>query len=187
MEKQMVKNLLIQNKYISKKTSSLGATVKLFRTMFKNDDAIVKTYIFDPNCLSLKYVMKHTFEDEVLFQYYASEMSKDLDFICPKIYSWGKITNFKFENHDYNYCCVFIIMEYIQGVTLAESSYNKETMKKIYEKITTINREMISVGIHHNDLHSNNIILVDKSPLPEIIVLDFGEASIGPKLPLFHD
>jgi RIO-like serine/threonine protein kinase len=78
-------------------------------------------------------------------------------------------------------------MKYIPGLTLAQSTYNEETMKNIYEKVQDANRAMISEGIYHNDLHANNIIISDQSPLPEVIILDFGEASIGPKKPLFQE
>lgn len=192
MEQHTVRTLLRKNKYMSKKISPLGATVKLFRTMYKTYDAIVKTYVYDPNCLSLKYNVTQSFEDEVVFQCYANNISRRLDFICPELYSWGKISNFQFEDDGYEYCCLFIIMKYIPGLTLAQSTYNQETMKNIYEKVENANRAMISEGIYHNDLHRNNIIISDNSPsdnspLPEIVILDFGEASIGPKKPLFQD
>jgi predicted unusual protein kinase regulating ubiquinone biosynthesis (AarF/ABC1/UbiB family) len=62
-------------------------------------------------------------------------------------------------------------------------------MKKIYEKVQTINENLQAEGLHHNDLHSGNIMIRpsgDKSPLPEIVIVDFGEASLGPKKPLYR-
>jgi len=106
-------------------------------------------------------------------------------------------------------------MEYIPGLTIKESTYTKETMRNMYDRVKEADREMIAAGIHHNDLHGGNVIVVDrpplpsfsgcneksplpsfsgcndrpplpeKSPLPEIIILDFGEASLGPRKPLF--
>jgi predicted unusual protein kinase regulating ubiquinone biosynthesis (AarF/ABC1/UbiB family) len=105
-------------------------------------------------------------------------------------------------------------MEYIPGLTIKESTYNTTTMKDIYERVQAADKAMIAAGIHHNDLHGGNVMIVErpkmcrevlvidgihineksllpdserceKSPLPEIVILDFGEASFGPRRPMY--
>jgi predicted unusual protein kinase regulating ubiquinone biosynthesis (AarF/ABC1/UbiB family) len=71
-------------------------------------------------------------------------------------------------------------------------------MRQIYERVEQIDTELSSHLLHHNDLHGGNIMVLDrsvgdkspktvgdKSPYPEIVILDFGEASLGPTKPLF--
>jgi hypothetical protein len=112
-------------------------------------------------------------------------------------------------------------MEYIPFVTLKEAVYSTEHMRNIYERVEQIDTELSSHLLHHNDLHSRNIMVSlsgdksplptgdksplptgdksplptgdksplptgDKSPYPEIVILDFGEASLGPTKPLFQ-
>jgi hypothetical protein len=183
-EEYFVRQLLTRNQYVSKSTNRPGVTVKLFHTYRERRDIMVKTYVYDGECPSLDDRMMACFKDEVLFQYYANNQTK-LDFISPEIYSWGSIRKYQYSNDNYQYKCLFIIMEYIPGLTLAKATYTTDTMKTMYERVKQINHKMISVGIHHNDLHSRNVMVVEKSPLPEVIILDFGEASFGPRKPLF--
>ena len=67
---------------------------------------------------------------------------------------------------------------------MKEATYNTATMKTMYERVQQANAAMISAGIHHNDLHGGNVMVV-ASPHPEVVIIDFGEASFGPKKPLF--
>jgi Ser/Thr protein kinase RdoA (MazF antagonist) len=54
-------------------------------------------------------------------------------------------------------------------------------MKDIYERVDEINEKMKSVLLHHNDLHSSNVLLCDNDTnSPDICIIDFGEASYGP-------
>ena len=76
-------------------------------------------------------------------------------------------------------------MEYIPFVTLKEAVYSTENMTKMYERLNLINADLQGNLLHHNDLHGGNIMVNMKSPLPEIVILDFGEASYGPRKPLF--
>lgn len=180
-----VRNLLTRNEYISKTNKRVGVTVKLFHTYHEGRDVMVKTYVYDGECPSLDDRMMACFKDEVLFQYYAANNLSRRDFISPDLYSWGRIRKYQFIGDKYFYKCLFLIMEYIPGLTLNQSTYTTETMKTMYERVKQIDKKMISTGIHHNDLHSSNVIIVEKSPLPEIVILDFGEASFGPRTPLF--
>ena len=224
-EELFVRNLITRNNYVSKSTRRPGVTVKLFHTYWNGRDVMVKTYIYDGECPSLDDRMMACFKDEVLFQYYANRIQTK--FISPELYSWGKIRKYQFIGDKYFYKCLYLVMEYITGLTIKESTYTKETMRCMYERVKEVDRNMISAGIHHNDLHGGNVIVVDRpplpsysgcndrpplpsysgcndrpplpsysgrndrpplpenSPLPEIIILDFGEASLGPRKPLF--
>lgn len=181
-----VTNLLMRNEYISKSIKRSGVTVKLFHTYHEDRDVMVKTYVYDGECASLDDRMMACFKDEVLFQYYAANNLSKRDFISPDLYSWGSIRKYKFIGDKYLYKCLFLIMEYIPGLTLNQATYTTETMKTMYERVKIIDKKMISIGIHHNDLHGRNVIIPQKSPLPEVVILDFGEASFGPRKPLFR-
>lgn len=183
-ENFMVRNLLLENRYISKNVRRPGVTAKMFRTQMTGRDVLVKTYLYDPKCKSVHYSVFTNFKDEVLFQLYANEVQSRLNFISPEIYSWGKLNIvFELEGHEYN--CLYIIMEYIPFLTLKEAVYSTENMTKMYERINRINTDLQGNLLHHNDLHNGNIMVNMKSPLPEIVILDFGEASYGPRKPLF--
>lgn len=182
-ETMLVRNLLDNNEYISKNTRKPGLTVKLFRSYYREREIIVKTYVYDPYCPSLQQSVESNFENEVLFQLYANNLR--VDFISPELYSWGHIRRHKFERDGYEYKCLYLMMEYIPHLTLRESTYTAENMRVMYDKVAQINRRMIGQLLHHNDLHNGNIMVDTRSPLPEIIILDFGEASLGPKKPLF--
>ena len=182
-EEMFIRNLITRNNYVSKSNRRPGVTVKLFRSLLHGRDVMVKTYIYDGECLSLDDRMMECFKDEVLFQYYANRIK--VGFISPELYSWGQIKKYQFIGDEYIYKCLFLIMEYIPGLTIKESTYTKETMRSMYEKVKEVDRTMMAAGIHHNDLHGGNIMVVEKSPLPEIVIIDFGEASFGPRKPLF--
>lgn len=188
-EIELVTNLLHQDNYFAKNTKRAGLTVKMFTTKYDNNEAIVKIYMYDPACKMLSYSIEANFQNEVVFQNYAKQMNKPLDFISPEIYSIGKIRNYKPDvdiigiiGTDAPECrCLFIIMEYIPGITLKHAVYSSENMKDIYERVDEINGKMKSVLLHHNDLHSSNILLCDNDTnSPDICIIDFGEASYGP-------
>lgn len=182
-EEMFVRNLITQNNYVSKSNRRPGVTVKLFHSLLHGRDVMVKTYIYDGECPSLDDRTMACFKDEVLFQYYANKIQ--VGFISPELYSWGQIKKYQFIGDKYIYKCLFLIMEYIPGLTIKESTYTKETMRTMYEKVKKADQTMMAAGIHHNDLHGGNVIVVEKSPLPEVVILDFGEASFGPRKPLY--
>jgi serine/threonine protein kinase len=191
--KEFVKKLLKENKYFSKNTKRAGIIVKMFQTEYNGKPAIVKAYIYDPKCKSVMYSVETSFNDEVAFQNYAKTMNRTHDFISPEIYSIGKIRVYTYPGSNYEYRCLYIIMEYIPGITLKNAIYSTETMKDIYEKVDQINHKMQTNLLNHNDLHSSNIIIRDasdndsviRSPMPQICIIDFGEASHGPRKKIY--
>ena len=190
-EQMMVKRLLHENKYISKNTKRRGLTVKLFQTEFEGRQVIVKTYLFDPGFKSLTYTIEMNFENEIVFQLYANNIQTQLDFISPELYSWGYIRRISFSdvhtelNRTHKYNCLYLVMEYIPHLILKEASFTPEHMKHIYERVKKIDEDMKGELLHHNDLHEGNIMVSTRSPLPEIVILDFGEADLGPRNPLY--
>jgi serine/threonine protein kinase len=119
------------------------------------------------------------FQNEALFQLYANQLN--IDFISPELYSWGIVDKYCFPDDLYRYKCLYLIMEYIPHITLKEASFTPDHIKQIYERVANIDNDMKASLLHHNDLHSGNIMVTDTSPLPEIVILDFGEASYGPR------
>jgi hypothetical protein len=186
----LVDRLIRENKYVSKNTKRPGLVVKLFRTDCYGQEVFVKVYLYDPHCLSYRFSFTENFKNEVIFQSYARHLNDIIDFISPELYSWGRIRHYVFDDYDYEFECLFMIMEYIPFVTLKEAVYTTEHMRQIYERVEQIDTELSSHLLHHNDLHGGNIMVLDrsvgdKSPYPEIVILDFGEASLGPTKPLF--
>ena len=160
--------------------------MKLFRTCYKDREVMVKVYLYDPMCESLRESIETNFENEVLFQIYANRLQDKLEFISPELYSWGQIRRHMFTCDGYKYKCLFLIMEYIPYLTLKEATYSTQNMRNIYERVKKINEDLSGHLFHHNDLHGGNIAVRNpESPLPDIILMDYGEASIGPKSPFF--
>lgn len=182
-----IKNLLDKNEYFSKNTSRYGVTVKLFESYYNNRKVMVKTYVYDPEYPSVKYSVEKNFKNEALFQLYAYQIHSNLDFISPELYYWGQVPTYCFANDRYKYKCLFLIMEYIPHITLKSAIYSTENMKRIYDRVDAINLSMMQSMLHHNDLHGGNIMVKenDTSPRPAIYILDFGEASLGPRRPLY--
>jgi len=185
-ESLFVADLLKENKYSSKSTRRPGVTVKLFHTFYNNREVMVKVYVYDPMCESLRESIESNFENEVLFQIYANRLQGKIDFISPELYSWGQIRRHMFTRDGYKYKCLFLFMEYIHGVTLKEATYSTQNMRNIYERVQKINEDLSGQLLHHNDLHGGNIVVKNPdSPLPDIVILDYGEASMGPRSPFF--
>jgi len=226
----LVNRLIKENKYIGKNTRRPGLIVKMFHTYYKDREVFIKVYLYDPKCESYRSSFTENFKNEIMFQSYATQLRDFIDFISPELYSWGKIRKFVFDKDGYPFECLYIIMEYIPFVTLKEAVYSTEQMRHIYERVNLIDSELSSHMLHHNDLHSGNIMVSsdspsivgdkssdnkspstvgdkspstvgdkspstvgdkspstvgDKSPYPEIVIFDFGEASLGPTKPLF--
>jgi hypothetical protein len=147
---------------------------------------MVKTYIFDPVCPSLRTSIEDNFRNEVLFQLYANRLQGKLDFLSPELYSWGKINQHMLVQNGYKYRCLYLMMEYIPDMILKEATYSTQNMKNIYERVHKINEDLAGHMLHHNDLHKGNIAVRNpESPLPDIILLDYSEASFGPHTPMF--
>jgi hypothetical protein len=86
----LVTNLLNEDNYFAKNTKRSGLTVKMFTTNYDNNKAIVKVYMYDPACKMLAYSVETNFQNEVVFQNYAKQMNKPLDFISQKFTPSGK-------------------------------------------------------------------------------------------------
>ena len=185
-EELVVSNLIHRNEYISKSTKRTGVIVKLFHTHYNNREVMVKVYLYDPHCPSLNSIIESNFENEATFQLYASDLTS-VPFISPELYSWGRINEIKLKDSQYSYKCLFLIMEYMDGVILKEATYSTENMRNIYQRVADMNDSLAANLLHHNDLHKGNIMVreIPDSPLPEIIILDFGEASLGPTKRLY--
>jgi hypothetical protein len=209
-EINLIYRLVNRNEYISKNTRRPGLVVKMFHAWYYHQDVFVKVYLYDPQCYSYRSSIRENFMNEVIFQSYAKKLNDQVDFISPEVYSWGKIRRFFLGGERYPYECLFIIMEHIPFVTLKEAVYSTEHMRHIYQRVEDIDDELSSHLLHHNDLHAGNIMVSptsspsksgdkspsksgdkspsksgDKSPYPEIVILDFGEASLGPTKPIF--
>jgi hypothetical protein len=202
----LVDRLIRENKYVSKNTKRPGLIVKMFHTDYYGQDVFVKVYLYDPYCQSYRSSFTENFKNEVIFQSYARQLNDTIDFISPEVYSWGRIKRYKFDDDEYEFECLFMFMEYLPFVTLKEAIYTTEHMRHIYERVEQIDTELSSHLLHHNDLHGGNIMVSDrsngnkspktvgnkspsaignKSPYPEIVIFDFGEASLGPTKPIF--
>lgn len=189
-----VNRILQENRYVSKQTKRPGLIVKMFHTYYDGRDVFVKTFLYDPECESFRRSIMENFINEVVFQTYADQLRSYIRFISPEVYSCGKIRKFVFEPDGYIYQCLFLIMEYIPFVTLKEAVCSTENMTRIYERVEQIDKELCGQLLHHNDLHAGNILVDDTSwsdnklplsPYPEVVLIDFGEASLGPKKPMF--
>jgi len=173
-----VKAVLSLNNYFAKNTNRSDVTVKMFSTFYDNKQCVVKTYLFDNNCVSLKWSLEQKLKNEILFQLYAKTLNKTVDFISPELYTWGSIYKYKHANSmDAEYKVMYLIMEYIPFMTLKQSIQTLSYTKDIYEKIDHIDVKMKRHLLCHNDLHNLNILV---SPLPKIYIIDFGESSCGP-------
>lgn len=179
-----VRTVLRRNNYFAKNTNRREVSVKLFSTIYKGKQCVIKTYMFDHNCASLKWSLEQKVKNEVLFQTYAKTLNHSLDFISPELYTWGTIYKYKphdipaYSSIDAEYKVMYLIMEYIPYMTLKQSIQNTQYTGDIYDKIENLDVALQCHLLCHNDLHAANILV---SPLPQICIIDFGEASYGPR------
>jgi serine/threonine protein kinase len=96
-------------------------------------------------------------------------------FLC--LESFGKI---KGENNSY-----FISTEFIKGITLSEYLKREQNnnnfdkiMNEIMNEIIKSIKELHKLGIVHNDINSENIIITEND---KIRIIDFGEANENKK------
>jgi len=183
----------------SSNTKIHGLTVKLYsiKKLYMNMKAkcplILKTYTFedkiygedaDDSCMYVE-MFKRNIMNEVLFQIYAEKIQKkEMDFIVPKIYDFGTINYKDLMQNRKKLKCYYILMEYIDGITLKEALANKshEELYEVREKVKEIDHLFKTNLLHHNDLHSENIMLVptDNSS-NKVAIIDYGEAAYGPR------
>jgi tRNA A-37 threonylcarbamoyl transferase component Bud32 len=107
-------------------------------------------------------------------------LNKTLDFISPELYAWGEIRGYKPYDDSPRFKVMYLIIEYIPFVKLKDIS-QISNITEIYERIDLLDKELKALLLHHNDLHSSNILVSCRSPLPDLCILDFGEASRGPR------
>jgi len=179
-DKVIVTDCLQRNNYFSKNTSRPGVTVKLFTAEYNGILSVVKTYMYDGYSQELKWSLEQNIKNEILFQNYAKTLNKKLDFISPKLYTWGEIRAYKPFEDSHKYKVMYLIMEYIPFIQLKDV-LQLNNFSEIYERVYEIDKELKRTLLHHNDLHSSNILVSCRSPLPDICILDFGEASCGPR------
>jgi tRNA A-37 threonylcarbamoyl transferase component Bud32 len=142
--------------------------VFLYKTTYNHQDVIVKVYKYFPKYIFSKCLLEHRFENEVIFQSYANSLNSEIDFISPEVYSFGKISIPEREDSmETNY--LFIIMEYVDGITLQHLDFRPELCKKIYE----IDEKLKQNLLNHNDIKSRNIIISEKD---DLVLLDYGES-----------
>jgi serine/threonine protein kinase len=182
-DKVIVMNCLKKNIYFSKNISRPGVSVKLFLTEYNDNTCVVKTYMYDGHSQELKWSLEQNIKNEILFQNYAKTLNKQLDFISPELYSWGEIRAYKPYEDSHKYKVIFLIMEYIPFIKLKDVSHISN-ISEIYERVDILDKELKKKFLHHNDLHSSNILLSCRSPLPDLCILDFGESSCGPRKPI---
>lgn len=180
LDRDIVIECLKKNNYFSKNTSRPGVIVKLFAVEYNGKTAVVKTYMYDGHSQELKWSLEENIKNEILFQNYAKTLNKDLDFISPELYAWGEIRGYKPFNDSSRFKVMYLIMEYIPFMKLKDISTTTNTTE-IYERVDMLDKELNTRLLHHNDLHSSNILVSSTSPLPDICILDFGEAAGGPR------
>ena len=178
----IVKTALNTNNYFSKSTNRNGVIVKLFPVEYNGKLSVIKTYMYDGDCESIKWSFEQNIKNEILFQNYAKTLNKQYDFVSPELYTWGMIRKYApVANESIYYKVMYLIMEYIPFMTLKEAKHLSFQTHDIYQRVDTMDIELKKNLLFHNDLHSSNILVSTRSPLPEICILDFGEAYCGPR------
>jgi serine/threonine protein kinase len=164
---------------------------KLSQYLYTKKPYILKTYLFEEkeynyhSDVSFMYadMIKRNITNEIVFQTYADEIrkkeNKEMDFIVPKIYDFGQFdyinkTGVKMK-------CYYILMEYIEGITLKEALAN-HGHAKMYEIMKKVNEADVALKtnlLHHNDLNHNNVLVLPTEK-PCVAIIDYGEAAYGP-------
>ena len=175
--------------------------IKLYRIEYNGQKSIIKCYFYFPDFGFSCNMLESRFINEIVFQNYAEKISQKYNFICPTIYSYGKIVILKsILNSDDNIYsddttrmkCMFIIMEDMEGLSLKFGEFTPETCTNIYELDRDLKCELLS----HNDLYRRNIIPIqqewynilnayenenanrNKNKNKKMIILDYGEATL---------
>jgi len=154
------------NAFYSKKTKD--TIVSLYKIEHMGKPAIVKMYEYHPRYIFSKCLLEHRVENEIVFQKYAETLNDDCDFISPQIYSYGTVSK-PLKPDIPETKILFIIMEYIPGISLKCIDFRPDVCKQIYEIDRRLKRRMLN----HNDITSSNIIVSEKDGL---VLLDYGES-----------
>ena len=173
---KMVYNIIFaDNPFYKRITGDL--TVKLFRLKYYNRPSILKCYFFYPDFAYYTSMMETRFENEIIFQEYAMELSEKLNFITPKIYDYGSCLIKSREFPEYNRVkCMFLIMEDIDGILIKNTDFKPSTCTDIYK----LERELQCELLSHNDFMPRNIMrrFNEKTNADEYVILDYGEATL---------
>jgi len=180
-------------------TKHAGLKVKLYRIHTlpysnKRHNFILKIYLFENKKYAIhsdtsymySEMIKTNIMNEIVFQKYAEKLQKyEFDFIVPEIYDYGSC-NYKDITEDGKvYRCYYILMEYIEGITLKEALLSKgyEEMYEVVEKVKKIDHMFKTNMLHHNDMHSNNVLVLptENNGTSRVAIIDYGEAAYGPR------
>lgn len=93
------------------------------------------------------------------------------DNIGPKTYH----LYFAYDSHQNNICSI-MIMEYLDGETLA--NYKKKVTDEIKNQLSNQIEKLHKLNIIHQDLHMNNIMIVHKNKKICVYIIDLGVALI---------
>jgi hypothetical protein len=167
MCKRRIMDILKHDEYFYKKTSN-ARIVKLYTTTYFGKKAVIKVYLYYPDYIFSKNIIETQFENEIVFSMYAKRINNKCDFISPEIYSYGSIPTY--DDEGLKMKCLFIIMEFMEGISLNHVEFTPEVCTKIYEIKQKLSCELLS----HNDLYPRNMMF-DSSD--NLIVLDYGESS----------
>jgi serine/threonine protein kinase len=165
--------------------------VRLFYFKNENDKTFTKVFAYskdpelEPNNVLIKIL------SEVYYHKKFSELQSSCNFRVPKLLKYGFIEHNNDENINIGDEFIFYIkMEDVDAtpVTKLNEIYdNKEVLGKcidIEEEVNRINTCLQEHNLHHNDLHTDNV-MVDKNG--ELIIIDFGESSNLLQKPLLED
>jgi predicted Ser/Thr protein kinase len=130
--------------------------------------ALVKALLIYPQYFFPKFIIENRFENEIIFSIYAKELNQKCAFVSPEIYAYGSILIDCEEGEQME--CLFLIMEFIEGISLEHVEFTPEVCTKMYE----IKRKLTCELLSHNDLYARNMMI---DPSNNIIVLDYGESS----------
>ena len=146
--------------------------VSLYKMEYCGKPAVVKIYEYYPKFIFSNYLLEYRFENEVVFQKYAQSLNSVYDFISPKIYCFGSVDYESLskiiDSVEKKY--LFLIMEYIPGLSVKNMDFRPDFCKQIYE----IDQKLKTRLLSHNDISPRNILVSEKD---DVVLLDYGESS----------
>lgn len=167
-EKEKIMIIIYSNIYFYKKKTN-DKIVTLYKTIYLGQPAVVKVYKYLPEFIFSKSLIEEQFETEIVFQIYAESLNMEYNFVSPKIYSFGIINEIGIDDlTEINYA--FIIMEYIDGISLKNIDFRPDVCKQIYNIDENLKKNLLN----HNDIKDRNIIITENN---DIAILDYGESS----------
>ncbi len=177
------------------KALTLGVRLFYFKNKSKNEDengtftkvfAYSKDPYLEPDNVLIKIL------SEVYYHIEFSKLQSSCNFRVPKLMEYGFIEHNNDENINIGDEFIFYIkMEDVDAipVTKLNELYDdtKEVLGKCIDIETEVNRINMCLqqnNLHHNDLHTDNV-MIDKNG--ELIIIDFGESSNILQKPLSED